>query len=339
MRFRSCVASLTFVLFLTTAAQADEVVFNNGDRLTGKVTGATGGKLTIWTENAGEVTAPLSTITSFSTNAPITLRLIDGTTIKERVEPANVAGSVRTIAGEQGSQTIEFSKIDAINPPGIKWTGSLRAAAQLSRGNTYTDGVDFRADAERRSLDDRITLGAGYSFGRERNTDTGDKNTTEDNWFARGKYDYFLSKKLYLFGLINVEKDRIANLDLRVAPSAGVGYQWYERPDFNLRTELGAGWVYEDYSDGGHDEHVSARLAYHVDKRVADRITLFNDLEYLPSVEDIEDFNVNAAAGVRFDVTKAFFTDFRVEWQYDSTPAPDAGKNDTKYLASVGWKF
>ncbi len=337
MRYRTSFVFLSAFL-LSGIAHADEVVFRNGDRLTGTVTSASGGKLTIKTSMAGDVTAPLTNIESFRTNEPITIRLVDGTTVRQKVEPAE-AGSVRTTRGALGPQTIEFAKIDAINPVGPKWTGSVRAAAELNRGNTYTDGVQLRADAQRRGIDDRIELGAGYSFGRERSTDTGEKNTTEDNWFTKGKYDYFLSRKLYLFALMTIEKDRIANLDIRVSPNVGVGYQWYERPGFNLRTELGGGWVYEDYEDGGDDEHFSARAAYHVDRLLTDRLRVFHDLEYIPSVEDIEDFNVNADLGLRLDITKRFFTEFRVEWQYDSTPAPDAGKNDTKYLTTIGWQF
>jgi hypothetical protein len=73
-------------------------------------------------------------------------------------------------------------------------------------------------NAVRRAEKDRISAGAGYYYGREEDRDTGDKDTTVDYWFALAKYDYFLTKQLYLFGGIRVERDRIADLDLRVTP-------------------------------------------------------------------------------------------------------------------------
>jgi hypothetical protein len=59
------------------AAAADEVLFLNGDRLTGKIISATGGKLTIKTEAAGELTVDLTKVKTFSTDEPVTLKTGD----------------------------------------------------------------------------------------------------------------------------------------------------------------------------------------------------------------------------------------------------------------------
>lgn len=340
-------------------AHAGEIVFKNGDRLTGTVVSAVGGKLKFKTVAAGEITVDLATVETFSTDAPVDIVLSDGSVLKQKVDrtdlpstapvgtttsaPVNTGPAVRTSGGIIGEQVVPLSAVSAINPPPPavpKWTGAVKASAEMSRGNSYTDSFDLAFDATRRGEKDRRFVSAGYSFSRGR-AGSGDKNVTEDEWFATAKYDYFLSKKVYLFGLTRIEKDRIADLDFRFAPSAGVGYQFVERPDFNVRGELGAGWLYEDY-DGADDaeDHFTARAAYHIDRTTKDgKIKFFHDLEYLPSIERADDFNVNARAGVRFRVTRKFFTEFAVEWQYDATPAPDASKNDAKYKAAIGWEF
>jgi hypothetical protein len=97
--------------------------------------------------------------------------------------------------------------------------------------------------------------------------------------------------------------------------------------------------VYEEYSDADNDDHVAARLAYHVDKKFNERVSLRHNLEYLPSLEDGGDFNVNADLGVRTALTKNMFTELKVEWKYDATPAPGAAKNDQRFLLGVGWSF
>jgi hypothetical protein len=38
-------------------------------------------------------------------------------------------------------------------------------------------------------------------------------------------------------------------------------------------------------------------------------------------------------------MTERMFADFRFEWKYDSTPAPDAEKHDLRYVLGVGWEF
>src|SRR4030095_3884259 len=111
---------------------------------------------------------------------------------------------------------------------------------------------------------------------RQKASDRG-KTTTADNWFAAGKYDHFFSEKFYGFGALRVEHDTIADLDIRVTPSAGVGYQWIEPPDLNSNTEAGLAWVYEDYATGGSDDHFAARLAYHFDKKFNDKVAFLHN--------------------------------------------------------------
>jgi putative salt-induced outer membrane protein YdiY len=322
-----------------TVARADEVVFNNGDKLTGKIVSADGAKLVIETTVAGKVTVDLSNVKTFSTDGPVELRLKDGSTLKDSIGPGEADGAVATKgSGNVAAQPLPIANIAKINPQ-ENWTGSIVAGALITRGNSNTDNVNVSIDAVRRREDDRMTASAAYLYGKQEDPSTGDDSTTVDNWFLLGKYDYFLSEKTYLYALGRVERDRIANLDLRVSPSVGVGYQWIERPDFNFSTEAGVGWVYEDYETGDSEDHFAGRLAYHVDKKLNDKVSVFHNLEYLPSLEDIEDFNLNTDLGIKASMTERMFTQFKVEWKYDAEPAPGAEKNDLRYILGVGWDF
>jgi len=322
-----------------TVARADEVVFNNGDKLTGKIVSADGAKLIIETTVAGKVTVDLSNVKTFSTDGPVELRLKDGSTLKDSIGPGEADGAVATKgSGNVAAQPLPIANIAKINPQ-ENWTGSIVAGALITRGNSNTDNVNVSIDAVRRREDDRMTASAAYLYGKQEDPSTGDDSTTVDNWFLLGKYDYFLSEKTYLYALGRVERDRIANLDLRVSPSVGVGYQWIERPDFNFSTEAGVGWVYEDYETGDSEDHFAGRLAYHVDKKLNDKVSVFHNLEYLPSLEDIEDFNLNTDLGIKASMTERMFTQFKVEWKYDAEPAPGAEKNDLRYILGVGWDF
>ena len=96
-------AGLTLIAtaLLTIAAgtsSADEVRFKNGDRLTGTITSAEGGKLKLTSKVAGDVTVDLKDVDTFSTDAPAAVHLNDGTVVLDRIE-AGDAGAVRTSAG------------------------------------------------------------------------------------------------------------------------------------------------------------------------------------------------------------------------------------------------
>src|SRR3954468_6905025 len=63
--------SAALLCALVTAAHADEILFNNGDRLTGTSVTADGGKITIKTAVAGEVKVDMKDVKTFTTDAPI----------------------------------------------------------------------------------------------------------------------------------------------------------------------------------------------------------------------------------------------------------------------------
>jgi putative salt-induced outer membrane protein YdiY len=316
-------------------AFGDEVRLRNGDRLTGKVAEASGGKLKVTGTKAGDVTVDLKDVETFTTDGPVELRLKDGTILRQRVRASDSAG---TVTAEDGG-AVELARVKSISTRGAHWTGAVVAGGLITRGNTNTDSLNLSIEATRRGADDRISASAGYIFSRQADPDGPGKNTTADNWFAAGKYDYFFSEKFYGFASLRAEHDTIAGLDLRLTPSVGVGYQWLERPDMNFNTEAGLAWVYEDYAVGDSEEHVAARLAYHFDKKFNDQVSFVHNLEYLPSLEDVSDYNLNADAGVRASLTKAMFAQFKVEWRYDATPAPGAHDNDLRYILGVGWTF
>ena len=332
------VCALSVSLFLPGRAAADEILFLNGDRLTGKITKAEGGKLTIKTDTAGEVTVDLAKVKTFSTDEPIVIQ--SGDSFVSSKVTAGPDGSVQVVPITGGApQVLALKDVTKINPPPVKWTGAIVGNALITTGNSQTENFGLSANAVRRSEIDRITLGGAYYYGRQKDNSTGNEHTTIDNWFVLGKYDYFLTKQLYLYGATRIEQDNIAELNLRLTLGGGVGYQWFETPTFNFNTEGGMAWVYEDFKKGGTEDHAALRLAYHVDWTPIKPLKLFHNLEYLPNVADFSDYNLNLDAGLRATVYEGFFAEAKIELRYDSTPAPGAKKEDVRYLLGVGWQF
>ena len=62
MRSLSTLLALGLTLATPLSVLADEVIFLNGDRLTGKIVTATGGKLVLKTDAAGDVTIDLAKV-------------------------------------------------------------------------------------------------------------------------------------------------------------------------------------------------------------------------------------------------------------------------------------
>ena len=330
---------------VSTVAWGDEVLFKNGDHLTGTVLSADGGKLKIKTAVAGEVTVDLKDVATFKTDKPLTVQLKDNTYLPPAAVappqpiPAPVTQPGGTVVAD--GKPVPLEQIKRINP-NLKWTGSVAVNGNLARGNTHSEDLGVAADASLRRDDqfhnDRFSLAAAYNFGKQKDRN-GVETTSADNWFASAKYDDFFTPKFYGYALIRYDHDRLAFLNYRLAPGVGVGYQRAETPTFHFSTEAGASYVYEDYSNDGSDDKIALRLAYHVDKKFNDQVSVFHNLEWLPAFDDPSDYNLIADAGVRAMFTKSFFTEFKVQYLRDSTPAPGALKNDTRFLLSLGWTF
>jgi len=330
---------LMLVLSPAGPARGDEVLFLNGDRLSGKILKAAGGKLTIKTDGAGDVVVDMSKVKTFSTDAPVEV----GVKAQPPVSADVAAGPDRHVqtAPAPGAppQPVAIADISGINSPPA-WTGSLSLNGLLTSGNSETEQLGFRGALSKRWPSDRLTFGAEYSYGRQEDPRTGEKSTTIDYAMGLAKYDHFFTRKFYGYLGTKAERDKVAALELRLAPGAGVGYQWFEGPAFNLSSEAGLVWVYENYKTTGSSEFFGPRLAYSVDWTPIQPLLLYHKLEYIPSFEDLGgDYLLNIDAGARLTMWKGLFAELRYEFRYDSTPASGRHRTDQRYILGAGWAF
>ncbi|HSI32732.1 MAG TPA: DUF481 domain-containing protein [Tepidisphaeraceae bacterium] len=330
----------------TPAASADEVIFNNGDRLTGTILGIDGGKMKIKTKIAGEIEVKAADVKTFTTDGPVEFRTKDGARVTGPAK-ASEPGQVTVTPAAPAGQTVVAPPARPVRIADVKylnfnegWTGAIIGGAMFSRGNTYADQANIAFDATRRTEIDRWTFTGGYNFGRQRDPNSGDKFTSTDNWFATGKYDRFLSEKFYTFGSIRYEHDRIADLDYRLVPGVGLGYLWIDTPDTKFDTEAGLAYVCEKFGDDTSNSSMSLRLAYHFKKNLwADKVQLFHNLEYYPSLETLDDYLIVTDAGLRTAITEKMFAEYKIEFRYDASPSEASSRSDLRHIVGVGWKF
>jgi putative salt-induced outer membrane protein YdiY len=333
-----CAAMLAAGL-CAVARAADKVELTDGNTLTGTIGEVGGGTMKFHSDSLGDLSIDLTKVKNFTTDSPARIRVKNAGFVTGPI----TAGDATKVT--VNGRDVPMETIRLINPPAAQWTGSIVATGLLANGNSHemSIGVDAAASVRRdtEELNDRFSLAGAYHFGRQRDRGTGITSTTTDDWFASIKYDKFFTDQFYGYGNFRYDHDRLAALQYRLTPGVGVGYQWVERPDFNLSTEGGVSYVYEEYSNDGNDDHVALRLAYHVDRSFFkdDAVKLFHNLEYLPAIDDPGDYNLNTDAGVRTKLTKTMFAELKAEWRRDSTPAPNALKNDLRFLLGVGWTF
>lgn len=342
MKWRSVVLVFCFLLCVQSI-QADEILFPNGDRLTGKIDHLLEGKMIFNSEVMGKVTIELSKIKTFSTDAPITVHLKDETVLLQRIVNADPGKFGIEGSGTVEAQDFELASISSINPPPKplpKWTGNLSAGITSTHGNTKSENFSGSFNMSKRTHNDRTQVGMDYAKTKQVDKVTGDKEVTEDWWRSKGKYDYFFSKKLFGFVDGRYEKDAIAELDRRMIIGGGAGYQWVESEDLNFSTEFGMASLYEKFNNQtDSNSEVSMQAGYNFDKTLMKNVKFIHDLTYYPSTTKFSDYYLTSTGEIRANLTSTMFTNFKVIFNYDATPAIGSGKTDTKYLFGIGYNF
>jgi putative salt-induced outer membrane protein YdiY len=339
---RKAIAVLAAVLLGTAAvrdASADEVILKAGDHIHGTVTSVGDGKLMLHSPSMGDVTIPLKDIQTFSTVAPIEMHLADGTVLVRQVAESD-PGTVAIVGtGVGAGQKVDVANIEDVNPQPL--TGSFAVGGTLTRGNTFTDTLDANFKLGYKMKSELVSFTGEYDYGKTKQVPTGIETTTTDRWDLDGKYEHFFSKKFYGYVEAEVTKDRIAFLDLRFTPSGGVGYQWFSPEPLGFGTEIGAAWLYENYTNGTPTrEDAALKLAYHLTYDFPHYgVQLFNDVTYFPSLRSGAVYVINADIGLHAKLTKKLFAEFKVEWEFNSSPAIGALKNDERYIASLGYSL
>lgn len=324
---------MLLLTLLAVHARADEVVFTNGDKVTGKIVKLDAGKLTIDGTVAGKIDVKWTDIATMSSDEPVTLVLDNGQAVTAPLTTAE-AGSVRA-----GDQTVELAQTAKVNPEPVQWHGNALIAARFDRGNTVGDNFDGSADAVRRSEIDRITFGAGYSASEAQDADQTGKHASRSKAFGMTQYDYFFQPQLYGYGNLRAEKDRFADLNLRLTTGVGLGYQWYDTDTFKFNTEGGFSYISEHLHGSPDNDYAAVRLAWNLDWIFYAGVTFFQYTRWYPSLQALDDQLVETQTGLRYKLWGNFFGESKILWTWDTTPAEGKKQKDLSYIIGIGYGF
>jgi putative salt-induced outer membrane protein YdiY len=343
---RRLVSAIVCVLVLcfSLSSFAGSVHLTNGDRVTGKIVKMAGGKLVVESEMLGTIEIPVGNIKTLDSDEVLDMHFNNGTVLKQSVDMSSTTGRVKIVGdGTVDSQEIAIADLKLINPPLPEpphWKGDVSVGVTRTTGNTNNDTLAFSAGISKETDKDRITFGADLFKKEVEAPNSTDKLTTEDWWKLRGKYDYFYSKKMYVFGEGRYEQDKVALLDKRVIVGGGLGYQWIKSDAQNFSVEAGLSDVFEDYNDGTQGtSKFSVTTGYHYDLKFNKVFSFIHDTSFFPNTEDTSDYYLTISAELRTKLNTRMFTNFKVLYDYDTTPALNRKRTDVKYIFGIGVNF
>jgi putative salt-induced outer membrane protein YdiY len=328
-------ATAVWIALAPPAVSAGELRLKNGDRFTGRPVKLEEGKLTFETEFAGQVQVDWAQVACIATDQPNTFRFSDDTTTSGTAE-CDDKGMVKITAPDEGGVVRRpLSDLTALNPPpAVRYKGNISAGASASSGNTDARSYYGNGLLEVRSETHRVTLAAQTNYAES------DGTVTANSASGSGKYDYFLTEKLFAYGQTLLEQDQLQDLDLRTTVGAGLGYQFFDTTRLGLYAEAGPSYVNEDYGGAGDRSFTSGRWSLRLDWQIIpDRVKFFHFQEGYVSVEDAQDYFFRSKQGFQLPLINNFFCNIQMDYDYNNKPAPGKESVDLRYLLGLGYAF
>jgi putative salt-induced outer membrane protein YdiY len=317
---------------------AGDVYLKNGNHLSGAIVSMSKDKLVLETDFAGRLTIDWNHVERLSTDAPLTVVLEEGATLRGTLRPSTIPNRLLLNGDSIPDPLImELSRVKAINPPDeppVKLNGRINVGFNKASGNTDLKNTHIDGELLARTVSHRVTLGGAYNRASE------DNRKTEDNAMGHLKHDYFLTRAFYWYLSGLAERDRFKDLSLRATIGPGLGYQFFEGELMNLSIEAGPSYVYTNYDGEGKDESLSGRWAVKFDRFFFEKLfQYYFSSEGYVSASDSSDVFMFTRTGLRFPIRGGLSFNAGFEWDWDNMPAEDADKSDYRYILSIGYGF
>jgi len=227
-------------------------------------------------------------------------------------------------------------------PPKKGWETVASAGISLTRGNSKNFLATIGLNANRKWSRDELLFGASAGYGEtETGTRAPDDNRTDvTQKYIKGfgQYNHLFNERLY--GGLRVEGlyDKIAAVDYRFTISPLAGYYLVKKPNTSLAVEAGPSVVLEKVG-GEESTYVGGRIGERYEYKFKNGARIWETAEWITQIDDVDNWILNAEAGVSAPLAKGLEVRLVVQNTYDNQPAKDRLKNDFKLIAGVGYRF
>ena len=223
MTLRTWSASILLVFLFASAASADSVTVSNGDELNGTIVKIERGKLFLKTGYAGTVVIGLAKVESIEAAGRYEVEVEAGRRYIGEIEQRN-ADSLNVRYEDvdlalRSPDVVAALRLENNEPPGFWKTldGSLGLGYSFTRGNAEQTQSSLSAQGDYRRENYRLKGDATSIFASQEDAEATSRHA------INGRYDRYLSDRMFAFGLTSFERNDRQKLDLRSRFGGGFG--------------------------------------------------------------------------------------------------------------------
>jgi len=218
------------------------------------------------------------------------------------------------------------------------WKGSVSFGYNTTAGNSETSlfNIKLRLDKE---VDKNIYLFEfNNGYGQTQNATTLEDETNIDYSSAVGEYKRLLNERWYYGINTDFRRDEIADVKYRVRINPLIGLFLIKEENLSLSFDVSPGYLFEEVG-GIEDDYFAPRLNERLDWQISEKTKIFQSAAVTFSVDDSDNYLVEAEAGVESNFYKNLSLIVSVKDVYDNQPAAGFEKNDLLVLTSLGLNF
>jgi hypothetical protein len=230
-------------------AQADWLRLESGEWLRGKVEHMRDGELEFDSKKLDDLKIDFDDIAEFYSPTPNRYVFVGRNVI---VGTASMQGGQVTVMVDGEAKTFPREELLAILEGRVRelnfWNAGVGLGATGRAGNT--NSLDLSTSAYLRRETARTRWYTSYRGAYA--TLEGRENT--NNHAARSQFDWYLTPRLYLIPFwLDFFNDSFQNIDYRLTPAAGVGYELIGRENMSWEVLSALGYQRTGYSSGGSE--------------------------------------------------------------------------------------
>lgn len=222
-----------------------------------------------------------------------------------------------------------------------QWRGSIGAGASVSSGNTRSTSVNINAEALRATQNDKTRIYGTGLYGKNNGVQSANMLR------AGGRYDYDMTPKVFAFGGIDFERDKIGNLKFRWAPSVGLGYHVIKSESTTFDIFGGIGYVKDDFytpvllNGSVRDSYGRAELLIGEESthKLSDSTSFRQRLVIYPNLDNKGEYRGVFDAGLAVAMSSKMSLTVGLVNRYNSEPGPNIKKSDMLFVTGIAAKI
>lgn len=234
----------------------DWIQLKSGEWLKGELLDIHDDELSFDSKELDELTFDMEDVSVVRTAGVQTVHLENGS---ELAGVLLIEGEQVTLAGPAGGSVDRRLLLGAVPGAGdrrSKWKGKASASFTTQSGNTTQTDLSTYVFLRRQTADTRWDTTYNAAYSRTQGVETISNNR------LNSAFDYFLTRRLFVTPLsVTAFQDKFSNIDLRLTPSARLGYDLFSSKDFSWELGGGPGFEYTRYRSVEADQAIEQSTA------------------------------------------------------------------------------